>query len=90
MSSLELDELHSQIKTLLEFGHIVPSSSPYGAPVLFAEKKGGGGLRMCMDYRSLNANTITDSWPLPCIDKMLARLKCAKYFSKLDLCDGYH
>ena len=50
----------------------------------------GGGLRMCMDYRSLNANTITDSWPLPRIDKMLARLKGAKYFNKLDLCDGHH
>ena len=75
---------------LIESGHIVPSSSPYGAPVLFAEKKGGGGLRMCMDYRSLNANTVTNSSPLPLIDKMLARLKGAKYFSKLDLRDGYH
>ena len=90
MSSLELDELHSQIKMLLESGHIVTSLSPYGAPVLFAEKKGGGGLRMCTDYRSLNANTVTDSWPLPRIDEMLARLKGAKYFSKLDLHDGYH
>ena len=75
---------------LLESGHIVPLSSPYGAPVLFAEKKGGGGLRMCPDYRSLNANTVTDSWPLLRIDEMLARLKGAKYFSKLDLRDGYH
>ena len=68
----------------------MPSSSPYGAPVLFAEKQGRGGLRMCMDYRFLNANTVTDSWPLPHINKMLARLKGAKYFSKLDLHDGYH
>ena len=75
---------------LLESGRIVPSSSPYGAPILFAEKKGGGGLRMCIDYHSLNSNTITDSWPLPRIDEMLARLRGAKYFSKLDLRDGYH
>ena len=75
---------------LLESGRIVPSSSPYGAPILFAEKKGGGGLRMCIDYRSLNSDTITDSWPLPRIDEMLARLRGAKYFSKLDLRDGYH
>ena len=75
---------------LLESGRIVPSSSPYGAPILFAEKKGGGGLRMCINYRSLNSNTITDSWPLPRIDEMLARLHGAKYFSKLDLHDGYH
>ena len=45
---------------------------------------------MCTDYRSLNANTVTDSWPLPRIDEMLARLKGAKFFSKLDLRDGYH
>ena len=75
---------------LLESGRIVPSTSPYGAPILFAEKKGGGGLRMCIDYRSLNSTTITDSWPLPRIDEMLARLHGAKYFSKLDLRDGYH
>ena len=75
---------------LLESGRIVPSSSPYGAPILFAEKKGGGGLRMCIDYHSLNSNTISDSWSLPRIDEMLARLRGAKYFSKLDLRDGYH
>ena len=75
---------------LLESGRIVPSSSPYGAPILFAEKKGGGGLRMCIDYICLNSNTITDSWPSPRIDEMLARLHGAKYFSKLGLRDGYH
>ena len=75
---------------LLESGRIVPSSSPYGAPILFAKKKGGSGLRMCIDYHSLNSNTITDSWPLPRIYEMLARLCGAKYFSKLDLRDGYH
>ena len=90
MSLLELEELQKQIKLLLESGRIVPSSSPYGAPILFAEKKGGGGLRMCTDYRSLNSNTVSDSWPLPRIDEMLARLKGAKYFSKLDLREGYH
>ena len=75
---------------MLESGRIVPSSSPYGAPILFAEKKGGGGLHMYMDYRSLNSNTVTDSWLLPRIDELLARLKGAKVFSKLDLHDGYH
>ena len=68
----------------------MPSSSPYGTPILFAEKKGGGGLCMCTDYRSLNSNTVTDSWPLLGISKLLARLKGAKVFSKLDLRDGYH
>ena len=90
LSFLELYELWKQVHELLESGRIVPSSSPYGAPILFAEKKGGGGLHMCIDYRSLNGSTITDSWPLPRIDEMLARLRGAKYFSKLDLQDGYH
>ena len=80
MSSLELEELQKQIKLLLESGRIVPSSLPYGAPILFAEKKGGGGLRMCTDYRSLNSNTVSDSWPLLRIDKMLAQLKGAQIF----------
>ena len=76
---------------LVDSGRIVPSSSPYGHPVLFAEKKGGGGLRLCIDYRSpLNANKISDAWPLLCIDEFLGRLCGAKYFSKLDLRDGYH
>ena len=75
---------------LLESGRIVPSASPYGAPILFAVKKGGAGLRMCTDYRSLNSNSITDNFPLPRIDELLARLRGAKVFSKLDLRDGYH
>ena len=75
---------------MLESGRIVPSSSPYGAPILVVEKKGGGGLRMCTDYWSLNSNTVTDSWPLLHINKLLARLKGARVFSKLDLRDEYH
>ena len=90
MSSLELEELQKQIKLLLESSRIVPSSLPYGAPIFFAEKKGGGGLRMCTDYRSLNSNTVSDSWLLPRIDEMLAWLKGVCFFSKLDLREGYH
>ena len=90
MSLLELEELQKQINLLLESGKIVPSSSPYGAKILFAEKKGRGGLRMCTDYRYLNSNTVSDSWPLPRIDEMLAQLKGARFFSKLDLREGYH
>ena len=64
MSALEMDEVHKQIMEMLEKGWIRPSSSPYGTPILFAKKK-DGGLRMCVDYRSLNSNTCVDRYPIP-------------------------
>ena len=74
---------------VLASNRTVPSASPYGAPILFAKKK-DGRLRMCIDYRQLNSNTVLDSYPLPRIDELLSHLKGAKVFSKLDLRDGYH
>ena len=89
LSPKENDEIKQQITELLEAGLIRPSTSPWGALVLFAKKK-GGGLRMCIDYRGLNAQTVPDSFPIPRIDELLSRLQGAKCFSKLDLMDGYH
>ena len=82
-------ELKTQIQTFLESNRIIASSSPYGAPILFAKKK-DGRLRMCIDYRALNSQTVTDSFPLPRIDELLSRINGARYFSRLDLRDGYH
>ncbi|GBG66382.1 hypothetical protein CBR_g60034 [Chara braunii] len=70
-------------------GWIRPSSSPYGALVLFVRKK-NKDLRLCIDYRKLNAQTIRNAGPLPRIDDLLERLGGAKFFSKLDLKSGYH
>lgn len=90
MSPLELDELQRQLKELLDKGFIQPSSSPWGAPVLFVRKK-GGALRMCIDYRAINSLcTKRLNTPLPRIDECLERLSGAKYFSQLDLTSGYH
>lgn len=89
MSPAELDELHTHIKELLELGLIQPSSSPWGAPVLFCKKK-DGSLRMCIDYIALNQLTVRNTSPLPRIDECLDRLKDASYFTSLDLKSGYH
>ena len=89
MSASELDELKKQLEGLIEKGFIRPSKSPYGAPVLFVPKP-GGGLRLCIDYRGLNKMTIKNKYPLPRIDELFDRLLGAKYFTKIDLEAGYH
>ncbi|GBG61902.1 hypothetical protein CBR_g26066 [Chara braunii] len=89
MSPRELEELCKQLDELLEKGWIKPSSSPFGAPVLFVPKK-EGELRMCIDYRGLNAITVKNVEPLPRIDDLLDWVQGCKYFSKIDLKYGYH
>ncbi|GBG76707.1 hypothetical protein CBR_g22926 [Chara braunii] len=88
MSPGELDELRRQLKELAEKGWIRPSVSPYGSPVLFVRKK-EGTLRMCIDYRGLNAITVKNREPLPRIDDLLDRVQGCRYFSKIDLKSGY-
>ncbi|GBG64114.1 hypothetical protein CBR_g40562 [Chara braunii] len=89
MSEEELSVLRAQLHNLLKKGWIRPSSSPYGAPVLFVRKK-NKDLRVCIDYRKLNAQTVKNAGPLPRIDDLLERLGGTKFFSKLDLKSGYH
>ncbi|GBG66583.1 hypothetical protein CBR_g64855 [Chara braunii] len=88
MSLRELEELRKQLNELLEKGWIRPSSSPFGAPVLFVPKK-EGELRMCIDYRGLNVITVKNAELLPRIDDLLDRVQGAKYFSKIDLKSRY-
>ncbi|GJS43003.1 putative reverse transcriptase domain-containing protein [Tanacetum coccineum] len=85
----EMLELSNQLKELQEKGFIRPSHSPWGAPVLFVKKK-DGSMRMCIDYKELNKLTIKNRYPLPRIDDLFDQLQCACYFSKIDLCSGYH
>ena len=89
LSPLEMEELKKQITMYLEKGWIRPSTSPWGAPVLFASKK-DGGLRMCVDYRALNKLTVKNRCALPRIDDLLDQLRAAEVFSALDLQQGYH
>jgi hypothetical protein len=84
MATLELVELKEHIQELLEKGFICPSSSPWGAPVIFVPKK-DGTQRLCMDYRALNEVTIKNKYPLPRIDDLFDQLHGVCLFSKIDL-----
>ena len=68
----------------MDKGFIRSSSSPAGAPVLFA-KKSDGSLRLCVDYRGLNEKTIKNRYPLPLLHDTLLYLQKAKYYTKLDV-----
>ena len=84
MAPTELEELKAQLQDLLDKGFIRPSTSPWGAPVLFVKKK-DGTLRLCIDYRQLNKVTIKNKYPLPRIDDLFDQLQGAEYFSKIEL-----
>jgi hypothetical protein len=89
MSVEELKELKKQLTKLQEVGYIRPSSSPWGAPILFVQKK-DGSQRMCVDYRSLNDVTIKNKYLLPHIEDLFDQMRGARVFSKIDLRSGYH
>ncbi|GJT65277.1 putative reverse transcriptase domain-containing protein [Tanacetum coccineum] len=85
----EMKELADQLQELSNKGFIRPSSSPWGAPVLFVKKK-DGSLRMCIDYRELNKLTVKNRYPLPRIDDLFDQLQGSSVYSKIDLRSGYH
>ena len=85
----EMKELQEQLQELSDKGFIRPSTSPWGAPILFVKKK-DGSQRMCIDYRELNKRTIKNRYPLPRIDDLFDQLQGASVFSKIDLRSGYH
>ena len=89
MPTNELAKMKKQIQELEQKGYVRPSTSPWGAPVLFVKKK-DGSLRMCVDYRALNEATIKNKYPLPCIEDLFDQLKGAAVFSKIDLRSAYH
>jgi hypothetical protein len=89
LSPRELAALKEFLEENLAKGFIRESKSPAGAPILFAPKK-DGSLRLCVDYRGLNAITIKNRYPLPLITEIMDRVTGAQYFSKIDLKDAYY
>ncbi|GKA04007.1 putative reverse transcriptase domain-containing protein [Tanacetum coccineum] len=89
LASSEIRELLVQLQELLEKGFIHPSSSSWGAPVLFVKKK-DGSFRMCIDYHELNKLTVKNRYPLPRIDDLFDQLQGSSMYIEIDLRSGYH
>nr|GEW00356.1 putative reverse transcriptase domain-containing protein [Tanacetum cinerariifolium] len=85
----EMKELSEQLQELSDKSFIRPSSSPWGAPVLFVKKE-DGSLRMCIDYRGLNKSTVKYRYPSPRIDDLFDQLQGSSIYPKIDLRSGYH
>ena len=89
MAPIELQELRVQLQELLDKGFIRPSTSPWGASVLFGKKK-DKTLRLCINYRQLNRVTIKNRYPLPRTDDLFDQLRGARVYSKIYLRTSYH
>ncbi|GKA71702.1 putative reverse transcriptase domain-containing protein [Tanacetum coccineum] len=85
----EMQELSNQLQKLAGRGFIRPSTSPWGAPVLFVQKK-DESFRMCIDYRELNKLTVKNRYPLPMIDDLFNQHQDSSVYLKIDLRLGYH
>ncbi|MBW0533052.1 hypothetical protein O181_072767 [Austropuccinia psidii MF-1] len=81
--------LRAYISENVEEGFIQPSSSSTGAPFLFVKKR-DGGLRLCVDYRKLNAVTRKNKYPVAPINQLLNLFNGSSIFSKIDLCGAYN
>ena len=84
-------ELEAELSTLLDTGCIEPCVSPYASALVLVRKK-GGGLRVCVDYRGVNKDTIPDKYPIPRIDELIDMVGRNKpqLFTSLDMMRGYH
>ena len=87
---IELQALREWLKEMERTGKIQRSTSLAGSPILFVSKPNGRGLRLCMDYRCLNKITIPNWYLLPLMQELQDRVQGARYFTKIDLKNGFH
>jgi len=90
LSEVELQTLQEWLKEMEKSRKIRRSTPPAGSPILFVPKPSGRGLRLCVDYRGLNAITIPNRYPLPLMQELQDRVQGAKWFTKLDLKNGFN
>lgn len=86
---LDVDAVRRHLQELLETGVIRESDSPFASPIVVVRKK-NGNVRLCIDYRKLNLQTIKDAYPLPKLEDTFSALSGSKWFSVLDLKSGYY
>ncbi|KAA0724940.1 Retrovirus-related Pol polyprotein from transposon 412 [Triplophysa tibetana] len=89
LAPADIEDVRRHIKDLLVAGIIKESRSPYASPIVIARKK-NGAIRMCIDYRTLNARTVPDQYTTPRIEDALDCLAGSRWFSVLDLRSGYY
>ena len=90
LNELELEELRNWLKRMTDMCAVRLSKSPCSSPILFIPKCHGRGLRLCVDYRGLNKVTIPNRYPLPNMDELRERVRRSRWFTRLDLKNGYH
>eukprot|EP00253_Pinus_taeda_P019266 PITA_19266 len=83
------DEIERAIQELLALGHIRPGCSPFTSSIVPVKKK-DGTLWICIDYKDLNKKTLKNWYPIAHIDELMDELRGTMYFSRIDLCSGYH
>ncbi|KAK7933302.1 hypothetical protein WMY93_004198 [Mugilogobius chulae] len=85
----DVDAVRNHLRELLESGVIRDSDSPFASPIVVVRKK-NGSVRLCIDYRKLNMQTIKDAYALPKLEDAFTALSGSKWFTVLDLKSGYY
>jgi len=83
-------KIDETIDNLLSNGIIKKCQSPWNTPLICIEKKGRKNVRICLEFRRLNAITERPAYPMPNVEDLLDRLEGAKYFSTIDLGNAYY